>query len=696
MKTAKGIRPYSDFKGILFFSVSVLSFLFLLTVPGIRLGAEDSSSLTLWITSDIEGYLVGCDCPSGASAGLSAVADVLNTRRAETDLLLDAGGFREAMRSDPLLESFMDEAAEYLGYSGLAAVAGDYRDGRRDFNRRSRRVPLSAAAGTESSGFIGKLAGEDRAMILSRGSLTLGLVQWAGSLERDLVESESRGKLLSLSPSESLSLLDSADSDFHLLLIRGGLEDWDTLLRDLNGNTSELLYLPDLLVFTGPDSPSAQLPGGASSGELPIPGSAGKTLSWISLAPRGNALARVVMVEGEKPEVEIISLERGVSPENERILAMGDSYMEELIAGISAGSDRGKKNQTPSTSVSDGEEPDFKPVYWYPYGCKSCEDFLWNTVPQLERRTGKVLQIDERDTGDPESFEELQDLIDEKGLELESIPVMLIADTVLQGDQEIKSGLEEIMRGRSAVSESSGEREAASVRWEPGAVFLAGLLDGVNPCAFSAMVFLVSALAMAGRSKRTMLSIGMFYALGIFITYSLIGAGLLGGLRRIAVTSGLRSILEWVLAGFLLLLSLLSVLDGIRISRGRNDLILKLPEKLSKRVHRLIREEVRSGAAAGGAFLLGAVVALIELGCTGQVYLPTIAWMISRGSGSLPWFWLLLYNTAFIIPLFIVFAVSYRGVSAVKLAAVFRKRGASLKFFTAGLLTLLAFVLIIT
>ncbi len=375
---------------------------------------------------------------------------------------------------------------------------------------------------------------------------------------------------------------------------------------------------------------------------------------------------------------------------------MGDSYMEALIASVTSGDSRRKTGRKPTVSASAGGEPDFKPVYWYPYGCKSCEDFLWNTVPDLERRTGGMLQITEKDTGNPEAFEELLRLMDEKDLELESIPVMLIADTVLQGDDEIKSGLEILMRGSSLITERGDNSRQLSVRWELGAIFLAGLLDGVNPCAFSAMVFLVSALAMAGRSKRTMLAIGMFYAVGIFITYSLIGAGLLGGLRRVAVDSGLRNILEWLLAGFLLLLSLLSVVDGVKISRGRSNLILKLPDKLSKRVHRLIREEVRSGAAAGGAFLLGAVVALIELGCTGQVYLPTIAWMISRGDGALPWLWLLLYNSAFIIPLFIVFAVSYRGVSAVKLAAVFRKRGASLKFLTAGLLALLSFVLIIT
>ena len=282
-------------------------------------------------------------------------------------------------------------------------------------------------------------------------------------------------------------------------------------------------------------------------------------------------------------------------------------------------------------------------------------------------------------------------------MELHGLPVMVTPDSVFQGDEQIRDGLEGLLNsgvpGAEGVSKVSPDKKVP--RWEPGAVALAGLLDGVNPCAFSAMVFLVSALAMAGRSKKTMLAIGLFYAAGIFITYSLIGAGLLGGLRRIAVGSNLRNVLELCLAGILLVLAGLSFVDGIRLSRGRSDLLLKLPQRLSERVHRLIREEVRSGAAAGGAFVLGVLVALIELGCTGQVYLPTIAWMIARGDGYSPWLWLVIYNGAFIIPLLIVFAVSYKGVSAVRLAGLFRRQGSGVKFITAGLLVVLAVVILV-
>ncbi len=654
--------------------------------------SKEPSSITLWITSDIEGYLVGCDCPSGASAGLSAVAAALESRDRDTELLLDAGGFREAMRSDFMLEAYMDEAVSRLGYSGMTAVSSDFRDGNRAFNKRSIAVPVTAAAGTADSRFLHKLTGEDDALILHQGNIEIAVAQWAGIRETELLVSDPDNSFTPRGASEVIDILKASTADFRFLIVRGSLDEWDSFLKGVGTAFKDEKFI-DLIIFTGPDSPSSLLSTGGLSGELPF---SATMIPWLSIAPRGNGLARLLMVKGEEPELEIISLERGISLESTRILALGDAYMEELIARVTSGVSRGNKQRNLKAAASDRGEPDFEPTYWYPYACKSCENFLWNSIPDMERESGRIVSITERDTGNTDDFDELLKLLDEKGIKLISIPVMIIGDTVLQGDEEIYAGLESLMKGGSGIPGESFSGNRISVRWEPGAIFLAGLLDGVNPCAFTAMVFLVSALAMAGRSKKMMLAIGMFYAAGIFITYSLIGAGLLGGLRRISVDSGLRLILEYSLAGFLLVLSALSLVDGIKLSNGRSDLLLKLPEKLSRRVHKLIREEVRSGAAAGSAFMLGAVVALIELGCTGQVYLPTIAWMISRGDGAAPWLWLAIYNFAFIIPLFIVFAVSYKGVSALRLAAVFRKRGALIKFITAGLLAALSVLVIIT
>ena len=46
---------------------------------------------------------------------------MLNEKFRDGDLLLDAGGFREPERSEPLVEKYLYIAAATMGYSGMVA-----------------------------------------------------------------------------------------------------------------------------------------------------------------------------------------------------------------------------------------------------------------------------------------------------------------------------------------------------------------------------------------------------------------------------------------------------------------------------------------------------------------------------------------------------------------------------------------------
>ncbi|MDT8297172.1 MAG: hypothetical protein RQ801_02635, partial [Spirochaetaceae bacterium] len=583
----------------------------LLLIAGVLPAAADD--LVLWVTADIQGYLVGCDCPSGDSAGLSALAVEFEERDRENEPLIDVGGFYEPDRSDNLLEGYMDIAAGMLDYSAMTAVYGDLRDGPGVLKKRSKNLPVGVASGASDHSMLSRLPGERESLLITSGGTEAAVFSWLGQMERTRLAA--LGGRINAAPAQSfIQRVVDSDAAYRIIAVRGSEDDWRTLIA----LDPRLAALADLVVFTGEDSPGALLEGGGTAGVLE---SGGNRIPWFSLAPRGNGLAKVRLNRGRDAGVEIRTLTRGEAPESSAVLELGEAYMDDLVARALAAAGK----DVPSSAELGGEP--LEVTYWYPYGCRDCEDFLWNDVPEMERRTGTRVEIRERNTGEPGDFEALVDELDGLGVPMRVLPVMIVGDEVFQGDQEIKEGLEASMSGEMPAEHP---RERAAVRWEPGAVFLAGLLDGVNPCAFSAMVFLVSALAVAGRSRRTMLAVGLFYALGIFITYSLVGAGLLSGIRRIAVSTGLRVWLEIILGVFLSLLALFSVIDGVRLSRGRTDLLLKLPQNLSGRVHGIIRSSVRSGAAAGGSFVLGAVVALIELGCTGQVYLPTIVYVLSR------------------------------------------------------------------
>lgn len=228
----------------------------------------------------------------------------------------------------------------------------------------------------------------------------------------------------------------------------------------------------------------------------------------------------------------------------------------------------------------------------------------------------------------------------------------------------------------------------------PWAVVVAGLIDGVNPCAFATILFFVSYLAISRRRRRDLLLIGIAFTLGVFITYLVIGLGAMSLLRLAHSVRALGYVLYGLMALSCLVLAAISILDYFKARRGElGEMTLKLSEGARDRIKGRIR--AASGAFMGAAFVSGMLVSLMELACTGQVYLPTISFVVGipemRGSAVL---YLLLYNVMFVLPLVVVMLLAVYGVSAVRFQEWFVKNAAATKLLTAILFVALAGVLI--
>jgi cytochrome c biogenesis protein CcdA len=219
----------------------------------------------------------------------------------------------------------------------------------------------------------------------------------------------------------------------------------------------------------------------------------------------------------------------------------------------------------------------------------------------------------------------------------------------------------------------------------------AGLIDGVNPCAFTTLIFLLASLALAGRGRREVLVIGALFSLGVFLTYLGIGFGLFEALRAASAVALVSVILRWALFAALLVFAALSLYDYAKIRAGRpSDIILQLPNSLKLRIHASIRTRVRTAALAGSSFGLGFLVSIFEFACTGQVYLPTLAYLARAKGRTDAVSLLLLYNLCFILPLIAVFAASYLGVSSKRIASVFQRRMGAVKLGLAAVFLVLA------
>jgi MFS family permease len=75
-------------------------------------------------------------------------------------------------------------------------------------------------------------------------------------------------------------------------------------------------------------------------------------------------------------------------------------------------------------------------------------------------------------------------------------------------------------------------------------VVSAGLIDGVNPCAFATLIFFISYLSFVGRKRNEILWVGIGFSGSVFLTYLLIGFGI-GG----QITSGIMLTLEFAAPG---------------------------------------------------------------------------------------------------------------------------------------------------
>ncbi len=219
----------------------------------------------------------------------------------------------------------------------------------------------------------------------------------------------------------------------------------------------------------------------------------------------------------------------------------------------------------------------------------------------------------------------------------------------------------------------------------------AGLIDGLNPCAFATIVFFISYLTFMERSRREIILVGVAFTLGVFLTYLLVG---LGALRFVQALAGIR-IAGQVIYGLMAVLCLafagVSVYDAWQARRGKpEEMRLRLPRFLQERVHRVIRQNSSASAFVGLAAFSGLVVSLLELACTGQVYLPTILFVMGVPQLRLHAVsYLVLYNLLFITPLVGVFVVAAFGTSSGQLAMLVQKHTGTAKLLTAAVFALL-------
>lgn len=344
-------------------------------------------------------------------------------------------------------------------------------------------------------------------------------------------------------------------------------------------------------------------------------------------------------------------------------------------------------------------------LYFGETGCGHCDVFLFSEKAKIEKKHDILIDLTTYDILKTEEYALCVQKLAEKGLSFRVFPVLFIGDNVYQGNSEIDANLEAELDyfkkngkyrpkvERPTIESPNGPAVAAQSGFSARAVpvFLAGLLDGVNPCAFSTLLFFLSFLALRKKSKRTTAAVGAAFIASVFTAYFLMGLGFLQGLRALAEYRALGIVLNVAVSAASLVLGALNVRDALRARNGNpEDSVLKLPAPLVKANHFAIRTFASGPAVVVGAALSGALVSVLELACTGQIYFPTLAYINRTAPTAGSVFLLALYNGAFVLPLLAVFAFFLFGGFSARFGKRYRDRIALVRALTAAFFFCLA------
>jgi len=194
-------------------------------------------------------------------------------------------------------------------------------------------------------------------------------------------------------------------------------------------------------------------------------------------------------------------------------------------------------------------------------------------------------------------------------------------------------------------------------------VVIAALLDSINPCAYATLIFLVSYLLSMKKDKKIVLASGIAFAFSVFLTYLLVGFGLLQVAQFADSYYTARLILNSIIVLALVYYGALNLYDFFMIKQNKyNKIKLSLSFESSKKINESILSLGKSKFVVLNSFLIGFVISFLELACTGQEYLPTIIYMKeTMPEKAIPL--LLLYNVVFVLPIIFIFILVFKGLT---------------------------------
>jgi cytochrome c biogenesis protein CcdA/glutaredoxin len=304
---------------------------------------------------------------------------------------------------------------------------------------------------------------------------------------------------------------------------------------------------------------------------------------------------------------------------------------------------------------------------FYGQGCPHCEqvkpviDELALKYPQVQLKTYEIYF----NTTNQEMF---WGFLRRYGVAEEGIPTLFIGDRALVGETAIRTELEKRIiwyTNNPEVCPATFTKvgglpydlsPAKPVDLTVPSILIAAVIDSINPCAFAVLIFLLAYLTSLGERRR-IAAVGCTYIATVFVVYFIAGLGLLTVVQQ----TGLTGIVFTFAAIIAILAGLINIAE---VLLKREIFTLAIPVSQKDAIDRYIKR-----ASIPSAIALGALVSMVELPCTGGIYLAILGLLGDRMTLAEGIPYLLLYNLIFVLPLILILIIMYWGGTPERLEA---------------------------
>ncbi|MFH1189689.1 MAG: DUF1573 domain-containing protein [Candidatus Omnitrophota bacterium] len=364
-----------------------------------------------------------------------------------------------------------------------------------------------------------------------------------------------------------------------------------------------------------------------------------------------------------------------------------------------------------------GQEQENTLTCFFSKNCHKCARLMEDVMPKVTASFTGGLRIEYKDISDAENYKLLFGLKKKYSSDYKTdFPVLYLNGKFIDGRRDenltlaaVSDFINGAIANHPAYGAPSAEETGIGRYFESlgiYAVMAAALVDGINPCSFTVIVFFISFLFMRGYRRRSIAVAGGTFIVSVFITYLLMGVGLFGALYAIKGFWAVSGVITTCVGIFSIALGIFSVYDAFKFFKAgkTDDMLLQLPRSVKDKIHSVIGLRYRSDKAPArdnvfaiiaGTLAVGFLVSIFESVCTGQLYLPTIVFMLKNSQYKIQAMgYLLLYNLFFIIPLIVIFLFAIAGVSSTAFSAFMKKRMILIKILLAALFIILGVSLV--